>query len=465
MLRHVVPLTALATRRWLPALAAVLACAASGIAPCRGEETAERLWTRNLAIDDVRTARAQVVDGSGAACTLLLVLGSHTSGPCVELRSVTDGSVVWRRLPGGGAGDVALARPCDDPGDPNVAWALARGGTLAFLGDDGRALGTVSLPGEARSLAVSGAHVCLATGGEGDAFADSLLCFSCGELRWTRELADSGERFDNGFSRPAFGDVNGDGRSESLVVERMNEFVCRDDRGSELWRVRLGEKSRFRPTGVASSDPVVADVTGDGVPDAIVGCFAGSLVVVDGEEGEEIDRFLFGNESHVERLGSRRLPGFLREALAGTGEPIAQILDLDIDEAAGRELVFGCSDGFAYAVSPRRGATLWRFRPSGDIYDRPVADPTSSRLVLWSESGVHALDARTGEEFARLERPCVFTAAVLGWHEDAVDVAIVTGRPARLEAWRLAARPARGDPSAAERMLDADRADARGSEP
>ncbi len=433
----------------------------------------ELLWRAPLVRPDIYSIALNAVDlgaiGFGAggsdvvdpACRgrevstgLLVAVESRTAGPLVELRDAAGGELLWRRLPGGVVGGSLFAGLSELP-----ECVVAAGSTLMFLEGDGPAIASARLPGLLRSAAVGGNRACACVGRPRSGFADSLVLFerrpgfgavgSSLVPAWSRALDDRNESFDDGFSRPVFGDTDGDGRDELLVIERMNEVVCRAEEGNERWRVTLGEKSRFKPIGVVSAKPVVADVTGDGIPDVVVGCFAGAVVVLDGELGEEIARLQFGTEAHEEHMKGRRLSAFIRDALASTGEPIGEILSVDLDGSAGKELVFGCSDGYVYAVSPRTGARLWRLRPGRDVYDRPVADPRDAgRLVLWDEERVHVLDATTGVELATLSLPSIATAAVLCWSDDDVTVATADGLAGNLEVWRIAVP--RAAPRAAE---------------
>lgn len=435
----------------------------------------ELLWSAQLAAGDIRTVGLEVARfGNDGHADLLVTVEPRTGGPHIELRCGRTGDLYWRRLPGGAMGGTAFATAF---AARDADFIVAAGALVTAVGRDGQAVSSARLPGTIRSASASAGRVCVCTGDPGGGFADTLVCLEATDDRakpdgwnhvWSRELAGRGESFDNGFSRPVFGDVDGDGGHELLVIERMNELVCLTNTGAERWRIVLGEKNRLSPTGVASADPVIAEATGDGLPDVVVGCFAGAVVVVDGETGEELTRLQFGTESHEEHIKGRRLSGFLRDALARTGEPIGEMLAVDLDGIGGAELVFGCSDGFVYAVSPRNGGTLWRFRPERDVYDRPVIDPERDacdgpgidldrdtrdppvidparcrRLVLWDERCLYVLDAQTGTELARLAGSCICTAAVTGWREDAVDVVIADGPSGRLEARRVRTSPSR----------------------
>ncbi len=411
----------------------------------------ELLWSAGIAVPDIFSIRldracldpAETESAVGGDPTgVLVAVESRTARPRVELRDAGTGELIWRRLPGGVAGGsvFASAGPTE--------CVVAAGSTLLIVDREGAGIASARLPGLLRSAAVRGGRACVCVGRPETGFSDSLAVFerrprpgAVGhsiERVWSSELADHDRAFDDGFSRPVFGDTDGDGRDELVVIERMNEAVCRTSRGEELWRVVLGEKSRFKPIGVASADPVIADVTGDGITDVIVGCFAGAVVVLDGELGDEIARLQFGTEAHKAHLKRRRLSSFIREALASTGEPIGELLAVELDDVGGAELVFGCSDGFVYAVSPRNGERLWRFQPGSDVYDRPVVERGGAgRLVLWDEECLYVLDAATGAELTTLPRPSIAAAAVLGWSDGDVTVATADGIARNLEVWRI----------------------------
>ncbi|MCD4690211.1 hypothetical protein K8S17_02005 [bacterium] len=462
------------------------------------------LWRVDLVASDIRIVTAETVDlDDDGFDELLLAIQSRVSGPHVEVRDGATGELWWRRLPGGESGDQGFAlgvssstpdstrsgRGCVSGGvrDSVGEIVLAAGDVVVMtMGNDGRAIASARLPGTVRGAAAFGSCILCTVEGEELGFADRLVCLETARSTaasegvvgavaehsdtsigadapvsadrsvvadsvladvWSRSLSGSRGTFDDGFSRPVLGDVDGDGRHDLLFVERMNELVCLSDDGSERWRVVLGEKSRFAPVGVVSAGPLVAEVTGDGIPDVVVGCFAGAVPVIDGETGEELARMQFGVESHARHAKGRRLPRFLRETLARTGEPIGEILPVELDGVPGAELVFGCSDGVVYAVSPRKQTTLWTFTPERDVYDRPVAMPVSVAaaeaaacrpLVLWDERCVYVLGARDGVELTRLEAGLVTTAAVLRWHEAAVDIAVVNGASGSVRSVRLA---------------------------
>jgi outer membrane protein assembly factor BamB len=223
---------------------------------------------------------------------------------------------------------------------------------------------------------------------------------------WTNEAAAAEGRFDNGFSRPVLEDVDGDGLDEVLVVENMNVLACFAPSGEPLWRTVLGEKGTLVPEGAASSDPVVADLLGDGAREVAVGCFAGAVVLLDGATGEMLARTVpFGAESHAAHVARNDVPCGMKEVLARTGEPVIAMADADLRDGPGRELVFGCSDGFLYAWNPRTGSELWRLDVDGKIVERcvPVGLPrygsgggAASALVAYVKDRVFVVDGADG---------------------------------------------------------------------
>lgn len=210
-------------------------------------------------------------------------------------------------------------------------------------------------------------------------------------------------RFATGFSMPVSVSINGDSRI--LVVENSVDLLCLSSSGDRVWEARLGTPGRLTPRGVVTARPIVADLLGDDVEDVAVGCFAGSVVVLDGTNGDEILRRVFGAESHRGLFGRRGVPMSVRSALEGTGEPISELLAVELDGVPGLELVFGCSDGFVYALTARRAEVLWSHEGVGDVYDACVdlapapapggrAGPT--RLLAWSDRSVFLMDGSDG---------------------------------------------------------------------
>ncbi len=138
-----------------------------------------------------------------------------------------------------------------------------------------------------------------------------------------------------------------------------------------------------------------------------IGCFAGALLVLDGESGEVVTRLQFGLDAHEGHLRDPRMPRFLRDVIAGTGEPILEILVWDVDGRQGSELVFGSSDGRVYAVTLRTDETLWRFDSESEVYDRCIPLPSSGPLLLlaWDVKATYILRASDGALVGRLPLP------------------------------------------------------------
>jgi outer membrane protein assembly factor BamB len=256
---------------------------------------------------------------------------------------------------------------------------------------------------------------------------------------WVRKTEPEEGPLGGGFDMLALLDLDGDGRDEALVTERRNALLCVDPTGAARWSVVLGRKTRFLPEGVASSLPVAVDLAGGAARDVAIGCFAGALLVLDGAGGDVLTRLQFGLDAHAGHLRDPRLPRFLRDIIAGTGEPISEILVCDIDGRPGSDLVFGSSDGYVYAVAPRTGKTLWRFDSESEVYDRCVPMRAAGTLLLlaWDIEATYLIRASDGALVGRLPLSGGAAAVAAGdVNGDGVLDIVAIGYPGRtVHAW------------------------------
>jgi len=404
---------------------------AAALLPIGGVRAAWRVvWERDGCPSSAGLSESRLVDldADGSSEIVIVCRGEEGRGRVVAIDG--NGEVRWEARVGAAAAVSLAGTGADGRPELAVAW----GETLAVLraadGERIRAWGLRSPRDPGTEEVAAGAPIraievieagggrlaVVVTGAERGASLAACRLDTL-DLMWVLEAEREDGPFGRGFDHLSVGDPDGDGLPEILVTENMNRLLVIGPGGVVEWGVLLGEKSRFSPEGVASSPPVVADLTGDGSNEVAIGCFAGALVVLDGASGDELLRLRFGQESHRRLVGRRRLPAFLRRALESTGEPLGEAAVLELDRRAGCELVFGCSDGWLYAVSPRDGRTLWRRETPGDVYDAPalLADSGDGPCVLaWTSQGLVACEVATGEPRRMLDAAGGAAAVLVG---------------------------------------------------
>ncbi len=378
-----------------------------------GSVRLNELWAMNLGVAGANVAEALLADLDGDGIRdAIVTMGKGRESSTVIALELEEEVEIWRADYAAAVHVLAVDLPGSPGGDVVTCFACS---VLIQSGATGKALAECGLSGKVRGVGVarttSGEQLIIVTV-RGDK-SDYMVALELPGLveRWRRIATHDSSVFGDGLSKLKCADIDGDGASEILVVENANVLKCVSSAGDDLWSLKLGKKGRLNPEGVASNVPVVADLTGDGYNEVAVGCFAGALIVLDGATGDELVRVLFGNESHREVLASKRLPRFIRDAIAGTGEPIGEMAPVDVDGSAGCELVFGCSDGMLYAAAPKWERRVWEVDLGGDVYDAPVpvalGNAGSGRaavscLVAWHERGAQVLRRETGEEIVAL---------------------------------------------------------------
>jgi outer membrane protein assembly factor BamB len=398
-------------------LVGLVGAAPSALADAPGSEL---LWVAATRPVRAGSAVSIVPDAHGDGVSDVLIAGWGRRGAHdVLLLDGASGVELWRR------------RFEDDTAAPAVWADLPRGPSVLVAHDDvlsvialrsGEVTDEVGLRGPIGEIAVGrlggdGApDVVYSAGRERN---DLLVALSGADLSelWSASAEPDDSRFGNGFSRLAVLDLDGDGIDEIFLSENMRSVAVLSADGAPLWRRELAERTQYVPKGGVSGGPVLDDFLGGGVEQLAVGLWAGKLVVVDPPDGEILAEHLFGADAHTAHARNRRLPRFLKTLLLDTGEPVNELLAVELDGVSGREIVFGCSDGVVYAVSPRSGRVLWSFDAEGQVFDRPVAVDVSGDgvpdAVVWNEEGTYLIDGVTGRGLSGFPQGRDLSQAVL----------------------------------------------------
>jgi hypothetical protein len=147
--------------------------------------------------------------------------------------------------------------------------------------------------------------------------------------------------------------------------------------GATRWTTKLSGK--VRPA------PALAELSGDGAVDVVVGDESGTLWALDGKTG----RTLWSMKTGQNEYGAEGFVG------------AAAIVDVDGD---GRDdVVAGARDGVLTAYRGRDGLTLWSVAARSGMHASPQVldldgDGKREILAAWSYSDVGIFDARTGVE-------------------------------------------------------------------
>jgi len=145
---------------------------------------------------------------------------------------------------------------------------------------------------------------------------------------------------------PAIGDVNGDGRTDFVVVTTAGFVVAADAKGKEIWRYRMRD--------AVCTPPTIAKVTGDGAPKVLAVDRQGEIVCLEGRSGELI--------------WSTTLP-----TPPQWGATCLAVGDLRGDGAL--EIVTGTGDGAIVCLAGASGDQEWIYRGDfGTVMSPAIAD-------------------------------------------------------------------------------------------
>lgn len=364
------------------------------------------VWGRAVPAPSRCVVAGAVLDVDGDGRDEVMVRHWYRDDPSgLMVLSGRGGEVLWHvPFP-----ERSVATPADLNGDGTDEVVAAWGESLAVLdGASGARTAVARLRaavGELEACALDGRpgdDIVYTAGEQADDVLVALSGVGLAEL-WSLSAVGYRGPFARGFGAPVAAELAGDGLADILVPENGNRLLRIDRSGERVWDVVLGRRERLDPSGVVSSRPVVAELYGGG-RDVSVGCFAGAVVTLDSATGEELGRFQFGQRAHDGLLRNRRLPRHLRDALARTGEPIGELSPVELDGSPGLELVFGCADGFLYALDPRSGRTLWELETRENVYEPCVAlsrgEGSPPLLIAWDSERCYLVDGSTGSSSA-----------------------------------------------------------------
>ncbi len=145
---------------------------------------------------------------------------------------------------------------------------------------------------------------------------------------------------------PAFGDVNGDGRTDIVVGTTAGFIVAVDAHGQEIWRHQMRDAVTIPPT--------IADVTGDGLPEVLAVNRQGEVVCLNGRTGDLV--------------WSTTLP-----SPPQWGATCLAVADLHGDGAL--EIVTGTRDGSIVCLAGASGDREWIYHGDfGTVMSPAIAD-------------------------------------------------------------------------------------------
>jgi outer membrane protein assembly factor BamB len=158
------------------------------------------------------------------------------------------------------------------------------------------------------------------------------------------------------FSTPAIADVTGDGRPD-IVVGSLDGTLEAYELPSRrlIWSMSVGRAA-------IESSPVVVDVTGDGYNDIVVGAMDGRVHLIDGPTGHVIRTFSELEPLHCPPETDCRPHGFFATPAVA-----------DINGDGRLDIIAPSWDHTVYAWSAT-GELLWRRYIEDTLWSSPVAD-------------------------------------------------------------------------------------------
>ena len=181
----------------------------------------------------------------------------------------------------------------------------------------------------------------------------------------------------------AVGDINGDSANEVITDDdRLGPrqvVALRGVDGTVLWRTDVD--------GIMYSSPKIGDIDGDGVAEVVIGTDAGTVYVLNGNDGSidctfstggavrstaalANDRIVIGSfDSTVYVLdGTCNLVWSYRTGGRVWSSPVL----VDINGDTVRDVIVGSGDGYVYALNGSTGTLLWAYNLGCEVRSAPA---------------------------------------------------------------------------------------------
>jgi outer membrane protein assembly factor BamB len=253
----------------------------------------------------------------------------------------------------------------DHDGDDDIIFGSLTGMVVALdeaknILWEKKAGAPVTCPPSLADLDGDGKSECLVLNDKG-----LLLCLdaSNGETKWDFKLP--GE-IDWGHTTPVIGDINNDGMQETIVADKKGNVACLDSEGQTIWGKNGGHGSIW--------SPAIGDLDGDGMLEILIAgtnrpmtCYRHDgtvLWTIDGEKG--------GSAPHIADLNSDGKPEILFsienefQVLDGTGKLI-WTRDLGAKVDSGVTVVDLDNDGRPEILIPDLGGTFHVLDVDGNL--------------------------------------------------------------------------------------------------
>ncbi len=221
-------------------------------------------------------------------------------------------------------------------------------------------------------------------------YNDNVVAFdgATGTIEWTFVRSRTGW-----LPASAVGDVNGDAAMEVVTDDDrlgVNQIVAlRGTDGTVLWRTDVD--------ALMYSSPKIGDVDGDGVPEVVVGTDAGTVYVLNGNDGSIDCTFSTGGSVRsTAALDSNRIVigsldnrvyaldgscNLVWQYTTGGGVWSSPVL-VDVNGDAVRDVVIGSGDGYVYALNGGSGSLIWRYDLGCYIRSAPVVADVDQDMSL-----------------------------------------------------------------------------------